>query len=690
MSQLAASFAHRVGTLVSNISSPRSPGTMPTDAEIEADAQRERDRSRREAERILTAEAEERRMVEERVLAMIDSTRGSPYQPSRSHTLPNPPSPSPSSQKDKDGAPSWWIAAKNRLTPTKDKEPLTPAQQVIQDAKLREKDRRNSKGKEKEAEWPVNPQGKYTDPAFLTLNIPSTPPPRRAGHTTPSPTPSRPSLSNMPPNLSPSPMRMSADGKASPSPSREPPPMYAQFNSQGTLDVPGTLLTIAKRFEKLEKWTVGHVRALEERMSDVERWLVDKEKEKEEKSIHEGEPAHTNASSHPSEELTEMKEHVEELQGRVGALGREMAKLAAAAAAAPSSGARVSRPLPQISPQTSPNATSIGVPTNTVLSSNPIVTTPHTRIASSTAFESTSPPMTSAKSSGRTRLPYPTGDYATPPDSSILAQGAFSPTNSPPSSITSATRARPVSISGLPSFSQTQSNTSGLPITTSPTARVVSPSSNLPPPKPTAPRNTSVSPTPRKRYTVALGAPLNDPSERLEYQPSDDSVFSSRPQSSMGTAFFSSSLVGNEDEDESATTKEDEFDDETIGKSSAARLAAVNQNKTGTNSYLAPSPSPSNSNPRIRAQSIYGLSSLQPPPSPITPLKPRVRSRSTDRFGLGISMDYTGGSKFVDPLVLRKQEQGSTGTKLAMPKPIGKIPIGQLVAFFDGEKKDHN
>ena len=57
--------------------------------------------------------------------------------------------------------------------------------------------------------------------------------------------------------------------------------MYAQFTSQGRLDVPGTLLMIAKRFEKLEKWTVGHVRALEDRMNDVERWLVDKEAEKE-------------------------------------------------------------------------------------------------------------------------------------------------------------------------------------------------------------------------------------------------------------------------------------------------------------------------------------------------------------------------------------------------------------------------
>ena len=45
--------------------------------------------------------------------------------------------------------------------------------------------------------------------------------------------------------------------------------------------MPGTLLTITTRFEKLEKWTVSHVRALEERMDDVERWLVEKEREKE-------------------------------------------------------------------------------------------------------------------------------------------------------------------------------------------------------------------------------------------------------------------------------------------------------------------------------------------------------------------------------------------------------------------------
>ena len=50
--------------------------------------------------------------------------------------------------------------------------------------------------------------------------------------------------------------------------------------TQGTLDVPGTFLAIDKGFEKFEKLTVGHVRVLEERMNDVEKWLVDNENEK--------------------------------------------------------------------------------------------------------------------------------------------------------------------------------------------------------------------------------------------------------------------------------------------------------------------------------------------------------------------------------------------------------------------------
>lgn len=64
VSQMAASLARGIGSIVSGMA-PRSPNMMPTDAELEAEAERERDRSRREAERILTREAEDRRLVEE-------------------------------------------------------------------------------------------------------------------------------------------------------------------------------------------------------------------------------------------------------------------------------------------------------------------------------------------------------------------------------------------------------------------------------------------------------------------------------------------------------------------------------------------------------------------------------------------------------------------------------------------------
>ncbi|EDQ98580.1 uncharacterized protein LACBIDRAFT_335833 [Laccaria bicolor S238N-H82] len=62
----------------------------------------------------------------------------------------------------------------------------------------------------------------------------------------PSPTSSRSSLSTTPPNLASSPMRTTDTLSSPPSP---------------------------KRFDKLDKWTMGHVRALEDRMNEVERWI---------------------------------------------------------------------------------------------------------------------------------------------------------------------------------------------------------------------------------------------------------------------------------------------------------------------------------------------------------------------------------------------------------------------------------
>ncbi|KAM6501340.1 hypothetical protein JOM56_004354 [Amanita muscaria] len=804
VSQLAASFAQRVGTFVAatRTLSGSSNNHLPTDAELEAEAHRERERSRREAELILTREAEERRMAEEKILAMKESL---PPPPSRTQTMSNPPSPS-GSPKSKDGA-GWWSAAKNKLTPTKDKDPLTPAQQVILEAKARERENQQKKG---------------TD---LNLNIPHGPPSRPVPTSPVSPTPSR----NQAPNLTPSPMRSNAD--AAHSPSREAPPLYAQFTPQGTLDVHGTLLTIVKRFEKLEKWTVGHVRALEDRMNDVERWLVDKEMEKEEKSVKDSAVSDSKPQQHSSSsatavavaadqnvarELTEMREELNELQDRVGELGREMARTSMT----------TSPPLPLSS----------SLPGS-------VFATPHTphhpRLSSTTARESTSPPMAVASKHTGTRFPYPTGDYASPPDN------LFSPPHSPPGSVNSATWTRSAAATANSNTTNTNTNANTISPNTGPNAtttstglftstsipapsfssasipsrplpaspkstpsasastsnsiasltRVASPpplpsshpsssslnslSLPLPPKIPASSsspssspsgspggsgrtrkagkmRQSSVSPTPRKRYTVALGEPIvsREPQESMTaattVTPSATPVQKrthSRNQSLVSTASFLSEsdaksetdgIGGGGEQDRDEEENEDEFQDETIGKSSSSRIlsgaTAANGSTTSNNSNRdAPPSSLLSRRTRVRPQSAYDFSSFlkqhQQPQlqaqtsqqslqsnqsnqshhsshslhrlgsigssgsTPVAPLaiKSRWRSQSTDR-GSSSSLSSSGDRgdpvntasvKFVDPLALRKQERGA----LPMPKSMGKIPVGDLVAFFDGEKR---
>ena len=111
--KFATNIAQRVGAFVGSANS-RSTNGLPTEAELEAEAEREREQSRREAEMIIQREAEERRMVEEGVMAMIQKTQDLPPPPPRSQTMSsNPPSPS-NSQKEKE---SWFTAVKNKLTP---------------------------------------------------------------------------------------------------------------------------------------------------------------------------------------------------------------------------------------------------------------------------------------------------------------------------------------------------------------------------------------------------------------------------------------------------------------------------------------------------------------------------------------------------------------------------------------------
>lgn len=266
---------------------PQSPSSVLsrlTDAELEEQALRDKEASRLEAERILTQEAEQRRRSEQRVLASLRPTNGSEsasavspvgsysdLPPTNGHMTPR--------RESGTSGNGWMSALAKKLTPTKE---ATPAQQIINEtrAKTKEQEKEEKRlAKDKKKSQPSTPEPKNTDPAYLSL-------------TQPMAIPSRSSPSAYSPLPGGSPGRMSVNtgysGPVTPTPQRthgppgsspilgptEPTPLYAVFNPQGTLDIPVTLLTVAKRFEKLEKWTVSHVRALEERMKDVEKYVT--------------------------------------------------------------------------------------------------------------------------------------------------------------------------------------------------------------------------------------------------------------------------------------------------------------------------------------------------------------------------------------------------------------------------------
>ena len=154
-------------------------------------------------------------------------------------------------------------------------------------------------------------------PTYVKLNVSQTPVTvQQIQQRSSSPSSPSPLRYSNPPSLAPSPQH-SMDNKAS-------APLYVQLSSDGELDVPSTLLAIARRFEKLEIWTVSHVRALEERMGDVERWLV--EKEKDSQSQHQGQQSRDTPDL--SQDVSDIREEMTKLQGRMSKIGREMAKLA--------------------------------------------------------------------------------------------------------------------------------------------------------------------------------------------------------------------------------------------------------------------------------------------------------------------------------------------------------------------------
>jgi hypothetical protein len=603
---------------------------LPTEAEIEAQAIREREESRREAERILTQEAQQRRAMEERILAMKSVSQTSLPPPQHPSAAAITPTGSPRRDKD-DGIPAWWSAAKSRLTPTKE---LTPAQQIIQETKVK-----NKTGEKELKRLHKEKKRATVDPNLnlnLNLNLPQQQPTSR-----PSSAPTSPgalSTSNVSTNPGPgssttklgvadrAPSPNSATGNAS----KDSPPLYAKFDSTGRLDIPETLLAIARRFEKLERWTVGHVRALEDRVGDVEKWLVDKEEARQKSE----EEHNKNCVSRSDlervlSEVSAVKDGLSEVKARVFEVGRT-----AGAMTTDKSGSGSHTPSPAMPPP----------------------------ISAATSEEAVS------SISSQPRLPYPTGDYASPGDFGVSPPVSPPPrVRSPPtrSSFTGALTTPSATSSGL---SAPESNTEGKP----------------------APRRQSVSPTPRKRYTVALGGPLTSPLEQLakDFDPSHPS-----DRSDNEGGFFSSAVP----DSPPLHARED-----TIGGTpiNLSRLDTISPPHKASTPNLNASTDATGSSNRTRAQSSYGApagwndTNLQ---TTTPPLRMRRKSGGSADVGLGTGgLDVgkptttaatagAGAGKFVDPLIVRKKErEGVTSPRT----PIGGRgrTVGELAAFFDGEK----
>ena len=615
------------------------PIPLPTEAEIEAQAIREREASRREAERILTQEAEHRRAAEERILAMKSVSQTSLPPPRNPSAAAITPTGSPRQDKE-DGLPGWWSAAKSRITPTKE---LTPAQQIIQETKVK------NKAEEKVLKKRVKEKKRTTmDPNLnLNLNIPEQLPTSRPSSAASSP--GAISNSNVSSTLALGSSttklamldRASSPNSAVANASKDSPPLYAKFDSTGRLDIPETLLAIARRFEKLERWAVGHVRALEDRVGDIEKWLVDKEEarqksEEEYKKEKDSWVSHTDLER-VSSEVSSVKEGLSGVKARMLEMGRTTG--ATTMAYKPASGSSGSY--------------------------TPSPAQPPPPISATTSDEAI------ASTSSRTRLPYPTGDYASPGDLGI------SPPASPPPRV----RSPPTRSSFAGSLTTPSVTSSGL---SAPELSTEGKEGK------TAPRRQSVSPTPRKRYTVALGGPLTSPLEQLakDFDPSHPS-----DRSDNEGGFFSSAVP----DSPPLHAREDTIGGTPINLSRLDSLSS--QQKNSASNLNQPTDGTSNSN-RMRAQSSYGAltgwdaSSVQ---SATPPLRMRRKSGGSADTGMGIGGHDTGkptsttpttavgAGKFVDPLIIRKKErEGVTSPRT----PVGGRgrTVGELAAFFDGEK----
>ncbi|CEL54898.1 hypothetical protein RSOLAG1IB_07390 [Rhizoctonia solani AG-1 IB] len=487
------------------------------------------------------------------------------------------------------------------------------------------------------------------------------------------------------------------------------PPLYAQFTQAGALDVPLTLLTVARRFEKLEKWTVGHVRALEERMKDVERYLVDKDAKadavgKEISALKTGiqdirrnmeslresipppapppqpqpqpQPFMINPPSTParrgqpsdadSARMRAMSStSASSYATALSALNGELSNAAAVRTSVISLGSveedgidvRPSvaevvtpiasrQPLPQ-APSTSTSTSSLGSPPSDS-TSRASLTSPRASGSSSREFKPVVPstakdftppppldrlsltgsqPQSPPSGGPRSRLPYPTGDYTSngqsvSPLSATAAQFPMPPGASNSTMTLSATA--PLSID-----KEKQKEREDTPL--------------APPSR--GQRAESVSPTPRKRYTVALSG--GDQNQRQASLPTQTAVFTTAPNS--------------------------------VSSPSSSSGRSRSQSTYSTAPQPPPSPSPASGSNRLRravsSSTDGGLASVYAQTEDWEDVRGKVL---TPRIG---------EPKFVDPLVIRRKGAGKeVGSKPLPGAGRGKVPISQLVKFFDGDK----
>ncbi|KAG8762173.1 hypothetical protein FRC15_008630, partial [Serendipita sp. 397] len=425
-----------------------------------------------------------------------------------------------SPRKEDSNIPGWWQSAKNRLGSSKE---LTPAQQIIQDTKVKEKETKKTKYKE-----PKTPTKKSSDSANLHLDIPHGG--YRPGSTSSaetSPSRERPSASR----------ENSGDGNRGASPSGrstkdDNPPIYAKFNAQGALDVHETLLTLTRRFEKLERWTVGHVRALEDRVGDVEKWLVDKEE------------ARQAADETRQREAAESKRVLEETKAKMDEIRRIADEAKRYSSQAPKNiqqavESEVEKAVAGIRRSTGRESAPVDNDIskkevqriNTELASirenisqiqgkltEAPKPTPVTPVRTAEFPRSHSPaPLTSQHTGGvgstssRTRLPYPSGDYT-------LGDGITPPSSPPPITPING-GGRTYSTSSVPPVNTPtlRDSTSYTSLNKASQPEYSSSYTGLGLPTQAERRSTSTSPTPRnqKRYTVALGGSLSSPLEQL-------------------------------------------------------------------------------------------------------------------------------------------------------------------------------